>query len=138
RFTPPDLNVVDGSGLSRDNRISADTMTKWLNTFHGDERIGDMFLESFAVARRSGTLKKRFEGIELHGAIVQAKSGYINEVSCLSGYVTMPDGHRRSFSIMANGLTNPGSVRLAKAMQDKIIAAIARDMAAVEITLGSD
>lgn len=138
RFTPPDLHVVDGSGLSRDNRISADTMTKWLNTFHGDERIGDMFLESFAVARRSGTLKKRFEGIELHGAIVQAKSGYINEVSCLSGYVTMPDGHRRSFSIMANGLTNPGSVRLAKAMQDKIIAAIARDMAAVEITLGSD
>ena len=113
-------------------------MTRWLNTFHGDERIGDIFLGSFAVARQSGTLKKRFAGIELHGAIVQAKSGYINEVSCLSGYVTMPDGRRRSFSIMANGLTDPGAVRLAKQMQEKVIGAIARDMAAVEITLGSD
>ena len=138
RITPPDLRVVDGSGLSRDNRISADTMTSWLNTFHGDERLGDIFMSSFAVARQSGTLKKRFKDIELHGAIVQAKSGYINEVSCLSGYVTMPDGRRRSFSILVNGLTNPGSVRLAKAMQEKIIGAIARDMAAVEITLGSD
>ncbi len=50
----------------------------------------------------------------------------------------MPDGRRRSFSIMANGLTDPGAVRLAKLMQEKIIGAIARDMAAVEITLGSD
>ncbi len=137
-FAPADLIVVDGSGLARGNRVSPDTMTAWLNTFHDDEQLGPVFLASLAEAGISGTLKKRFRQVSLHGTRVQAKSGYINEVSCLSGYVTAPNGRRRSFSIMANELKGAGSVRLAKAMQERIVEAIARDMVASEVTLGSD
>ena len=67
---------------------------------------------------------------------MQAKSGYINYVSCLSGFVTAPDGRRRSFSILDNGLREPGSVRRAKKMQERVLSAIAWDMTAAVTTLG--
>jgi D-alanyl-D-alanine carboxypeptidase/D-alanyl-D-alanine-endopeptidase (penicillin-binding protein 4) len=84
------LVIRDGSGLSRENRIAAATMTAWLSTFNRDERIGEMFIASLARAGRTGTLANRFENVDLHGTTVHAKSGYINHVSCLSGYVAAP------------------------------------------------
>jgi D-alanyl-D-alanine carboxypeptidase/D-alanyl-D-alanine-endopeptidase (penicillin-binding protein 4) len=140
RLSDPNLAVKlmirDGSGLSRENRIAAATMTAWLSTFHDDERIGEMFIASLARAGRTGTLARRFEGIDLHGTTVRAKSGYINYVSCLSGYVTAPDGRRRSFSILVNGLREPGSVGRAKKLQERILSAVAWDMTAAVTTLG--
>lgn len=124
------LVVADGSGLSRDNRIAASSMTAWLDTFHDDGTLGKLFIESLARAGESGTLTNRFEGIDLHGTTVQAKSGYISFVSCLSGYVTAPDGRRRSFSILVNDLRQPGSVGKAKRMQEELISAIAWDLTA--------
>jgi D-alanyl-D-alanine carboxypeptidase len=69
--------------------------------------------------------------------VVQAKTGYINQVSCLSGYVTMSDGRRRAFSVLMNDLA-PGTVSVAKKLQDQIVTAIAEDMAVSTVTLGSD
>jgi len=140
RLSDPNLAVKfvirDGSGLSRENRIAAATMTAWLATFHDDEQIGPMFIASLARAGRTGTLARRFETVDLHGTTVQAKSGYINYVSCLSGYVTAPDGRRRSFSILVNGLHEPGSVRRAKKLQERILSAVAWDLTAAVTTLG--
>ncbi|MHC4800597.1 MAG: D-alanyl-D-alanine carboxypeptidase/D-alanyl-D-alanine endopeptidase [Planctomycetota bacterium] len=140
RLSDPNLavNLVmrDGSGLSRENRIAAATMTAWLSTFHDDERLGPMFIASLARAGQTGTLANRFESVDLHGTTVQAKSGYINHVSCLSGFVTTPEGRRRSFSILVNGLHEPGSVGRAKKMQERILSAVAWDMTAAVTTLG--
>ena len=69
---------------------------------------------------------------------MQAKSGYIRSVSCLSGYVTAPDGRRRSFSIMVNGLQQAGTVARAKRLQEGIVSAIAVDMTAPLTAVGSD
>jgi D-alanyl-D-alanine carboxypeptidase/D-alanyl-D-alanine-endopeptidase (penicillin-binding protein 4) len=144
RLDDPNLSVTlvirDGSGLSRENRIAAATMTAWLATFHHDERIGDMFIASLARAGATGTLERRFDGVDLYGTTVQAKSGYINYVSCLSGYVTAPDGHRRCFSILVNGLHEPGSVQRAKKLQEQILSAVAWDMTATVTmeTMGSE
>ncbi len=141
RLNDPELAsgivVVDGSGLSAGNRVTARAMTAWLNTFVNDEKLGPLLLESLAVGGQSGTLTKRMTSSQLHGAIVQAKTGFINQVSCLSGFVTMPDGRRRSFSILANGLKD-GTVPLAKKLQDQVVAAIADDLAAPAMSLGSD
>jgi D-alanyl-D-alanine carboxypeptidase/D-alanyl-D-alanine-endopeptidase (penicillin-binding protein 4) len=134
----PELVVSDGSGMSRKNFVSAGTMTAWLDTFHRDPRLGEMFITSIPNQRTSDKLAARFRDENLHGATVHAKTGYINQVCCLSGYVTMPDGRRRSFSILVNGLPADGSVGKAKHMQDDIVASIARDMAETSITLGSD
>ena len=123
------LIVADGSGLSRENHVAAGTVTAWLNSFHNDPKLAEIFTESLAEAGVSGTMKKRFKQVNLHGARVQAKSGYIRHVSCLSGFVTARDGRCRSFSILANDLTEPGSVGRIKALQESIVAAIALDLA---------
>ncbi|MHC4107156.1 MAG: D-alanyl-D-alanine carboxypeptidase/D-alanyl-D-alanine endopeptidase [Planctomycetota bacterium] len=127
--------VADGSGMSRDNRIAPATMTAWLNSFHHDSQLGPILINSLAVPGK-GTLKRRFHGVELHEAKVRAKSGYIRGVSCLSGYVTMPDGRRRSFSIMVNGFS--GAALPAMQLQEQIVAAIAADMAEAAVVLGGE
>lgn len=131
------LVVADGSGLSRDNRISAGLMTAWLDSFHNDPVLGPVFLESMAVGAESGTLRKRYQALDLRGAMVQAKTGYINGVSCLSGFVTGEDGHRCSFSILVNGFP-AGGVAAAKKVQDQIVAAIAKDLAEANVMLGGE
>ena len=110
-------------------------MTAWLNSFHNDAERGRVFLESLAVAGESGTLEKRFRD-QIVPAEIRAKSGYINGVSCLSGYVSTSDGQRRCFSIMVNDLQVP--VRRAKRMQERVVAAIVEDMTPAPVSLGSD
>jgi D-alanyl-D-alanine carboxypeptidase/D-alanyl-D-alanine-endopeptidase (penicillin-binding protein 4) len=132
------LVISDGSGLSRDNRIAATTMTAWLNTFHDDVRLGEIFVDSLARAGETGTLKKRFRDVDLHGTTVQAKSGYIRGVSCLSGYITAPDQRRRSFSILVNDLKQPGAVAKAKRLQEQILSAVAWDLTASMSALGGE
>jgi D-alanyl-D-alanine carboxypeptidase/D-alanyl-D-alanine-endopeptidase (penicillin-binding protein 4) len=129
------LVTADGSGLSRLNRVAPSTLTAWLNEMQNDEELADVFLDSFAVGGRTGTLRSRFHGATSTGAVIQAKTGFINGVSCLSGYVTTPDGRRRCFSVMINDIDVPTS--RAKALQDRIVVAIAEDMAeaaTVEVT----
>ncbi len=132
------LVVRDGSGLSRDNRVAATTLTAWLNTFHDDARLGEIFIGSLAVAGRTGTLANRFRDVDLHGTIVQAKSGYVRSVSCLSGYLTAPDRRRRSFSILINDLQKPGAVSEAKRLQERILSAVAWDMTASVSVMGGE
>lgn len=131
------LIVADGSGMSRENRIAPTLLTAWLNSFHNDERLGAIFLDSLSVGGESGTLSRNRPGLHtsrLDGAIVQAKSGYINGVSCLSGYITVPDGRRRCFSIMVNDLKAP--VRRAKDLQAGIVQMLAEDMIDAPVQLG--
>jgi D-alanyl-D-alanine carboxypeptidase/D-alanyl-D-alanine-endopeptidase (penicillin-binding protein 4) len=131
------LVIMDGSGLSASNKLTARTMTAWLDSLANDEKLGPVFIESLAVGGQSGTLTRRMPTSQLRGATVQAKTGYINQVSCLAGYVSMPDGRRRSFAIFVNGFRE--GAQPAKALQDKIVAAIAEDVAATPaVTLGSD
>jgi D-alanyl-D-alanine carboxypeptidase/D-alanyl-D-alanine-endopeptidase (penicillin-binding protein 4) len=132
------LIVSDGSGLSRENRVTAAMLTAWLGSMRRDERLADVYVNSLAVAGESGTLRRRFGGIDLHGAEVRAKSGFINGVSCLSGYVIAPDGRCLCFSVLANDLNKPGAVTLAKRLQERVAIAAAQDLAAVRTSLGSD
>ncbi len=127
------LRVADGSGLSRDNQVAAATLTAWLATFHRDTTIGPLFVISLAEPG-VGTLKGRFQDPEsaLKGCQVRGKSGYIDNVSCLSGYITSPGGRRCAFSILINGLKEPGSVGKAKALQERVVSAVARDLVAAE------
>ncbi|MFO0872875.1 MAG: D-alanyl-D-alanine carboxypeptidase/D-alanyl-D-alanine-endopeptidase [Phycisphaerales bacterium] len=119
--------VSDGSGLSRQNRVNASLVTAWLDTFHRDTRLGSIFVDSLAVGGESGTLRNRFGKLD-RDVTVQCKTGYINGVSCLSGFVTTSDGRRRSFSVLGNNLIQPGAVAKAKKLQEAIVETIAEDM----------
>lgn len=115
------LHVEDGSGLSRGNQVSARLLAAFLCAFDGDTADETVFLESLATPGE-GTLKGRLAKAAATGALVQAKSGYINRVSALSGLVTRSDERRLAFSIMVN---NTDRTKPARGMQDAIVAAIA-------------
>jgi D-alanyl-D-alanine carboxypeptidase/D-alanyl-D-alanine-endopeptidase (penicillin-binding protein 4) len=125
--------ISDGSGLSRENRLTARMLTAWLNSFHTDSRLSAAFIDSLAVGGESGTLRSRFAKLSTAGVAVQCKTGFINGVSCLSGYVTTPDGRRRSFSVLGNNLTQAGAVAKAKKLQETIVELVAADMSTVAI-----
>jgi D-alanyl-D-alanine carboxypeptidase/D-alanyl-D-alanine-endopeptidase (penicillin-binding protein 4) len=106
------LTLDDGSGLSSKNRVAARAFTTVLA--HVAARPdADQYVESLAVPREDGTLKKRFVKMSVADS-VHAKTGHIAGVSALSGYIDVPskDGHSRRFvfSILCNkyiGNVNP-------------------------------
>ncbi|MGI9013028.1 MAG: D-alanyl-D-alanine carboxypeptidase/D-alanyl-D-alanine endopeptidase [Phycisphaerales bacterium] len=121
------LVVADGSGLSRENRVSAALITAWLNSFHQDAELGLVFRDSLAVGGMSGTLEKRFNTPDFAGVRVYGKSGHIDGVSCLSGYVVIEGGATRSFSILCNDVPK-SQVLAAKRLQERIVKLIAESM----------
>lgn len=122
------LRMADGSGLSRDNRVTADLIASWLTLLGKHPNVSDLFINSLAEAGESGTLRKRFGKRNLTGQ-VRAKSGYISGVSCLSGYVISPAGRIVAFSILVNDLKQ-GEVSVAKALHEEIVSIIDQYLAA--------
>ena len=118
-----DIHIDDGSGLSRRNLVTTEFLTAWLDSFHDDPQLSEIFIESLARGGEEGTLKSRFSGLRGSSTRVDAKSGFMTGVSCLSGFVTAEDGRRWSFSIFCNGFK--GSSLPSKNLQEAIVMAIA-------------
>lgn len=96
------VTVSDGSGMSRDNIITPAVMTSWLSALSRDPRIAAAFIASVPLAQEEGNMVKRFRGRKLLND-VRCKSGYINGVRTLSGYVIHPGtGRLVAFSILVN------------------------------------
>ena len=70
-----------------------------------------------------GTLEKRFRDSDLRGRVF-GKSGYVNGVSSLSGYVKAKDGQWYAFSILMNGVSD---IATCKQIQERIVKAIDAD-----------
>jgi len=117
------LNIADGSGLSRLNRISPETLTAWIASIATDEELGDTYVESLPMPGE-GTLRSRFRSIQLD-SIVRAKSGSINGVRCLSGLVISPrTGRSLAFSVLLNDLKSTNAVRGATKYHEQVVDAI--------------
>lgn len=83
------LNAVDGSGLSRDNKVSARTIAEVLIQIRKDPLFSPIY-EGLPVAGKTGTLKKRFLTTAPNAVgLVHAKTGFINTTVSLAGYVTV-------------------------------------------------
>ena len=93
--------MKNGSGLNDTNRFSAGQTNRLL--VHMMERFTVMpeYLSSVGIAGKDGTLKYRFEGSDAVGRL-RAKTGTLETVSALSGYVQSVGGERFVFSIMVN------------------------------------
>jgi len=120
----------DGSGLSRDNRVSAEGLARWIRSFAVDPRLRAVYFDSFAVAGRSGTVKNRFKELAGLDVTVQCKTGYIRGVSCLTGLVTGPDGTAYAFSVLGNNLEAGSRVAQAKTLQERIVGRVAEEAGA--------
>jgi hypothetical protein len=92
--------IVDGSGLSRENRVTSRMITDVLVTMwhHPDAKA---YFDSLCIAGHDGTLKKRMKDLRGH---VFGKTGYIGGVRSLSGYLHTYGGDWLAFSIIYNGI----------------------------------
>lgn len=115
-YTPDRYRLADGSGLSRNNRLSPLMMVDIL-TFMYRHTEGDVFYSSLPISGTSGTLRRRLKKPPYKGR-VRAKTGYIYRASTLSGYVETLSGRTLAFSILINNFN--GSNKKIKRIQDSI------------------
>jgi len=113
--------LYDGSGMSPDDRMSPRAFTGLL-TYAAKQPWGEPWRATLPVAGVDGTLVARFKDSPLKEHM-WAKTGTLNEVNTLSGYLKAASGKTVAFSILVNG-RRPGSDAEAKAV-DKIAEAIA-------------
>jgi PBP4 family serine-type D-alanyl-D-alanine carboxypeptidase len=96
--------IVDGSGLARDSRVSAEALARLLVAFDRDAIRGPVLWRSLAVPGEEGTLQKRFTDREGR-ARVRAKTGTLarSGVHALAGYVDGRAGSRGfAFALILN------------------------------------
>lgn len=110
------LTYFDGSGLSRSNKVTPISQAKYLAYLINTPYYKDFF-ESLPTAGQTGTLKKMFFG-NSYGQIF-AKTGTLNGVKTLAGYMKTKTGKTLTFSLLINGYA--GSVTGVKAKMEKIL-----------------
>ena len=106
---------------SKQNSISGAAMVRVLAYDHSSENA-KTFLDTLAVAGVDGTLDDRFRGTDLRGRIF-GKSGFVNGVSCLSGYLNAKDGQVYAFSILINGIPELSN-SVVKVLEERIVRAV--------------
>lgn len=114
-----EIELADGSGLSHDNRITAQALSQVLRTMDENSEVGAEFENSLSVAARNGTLKKRFVGVR--GLVLRGKTGSLNGVSSLAGYVFSRTGRRIAFVLLQNDVY---SGQRADAFEEAVVKAL--------------
>ena len=114
------MNIVDGSGLSRNNKITPSQMMQVLDYAYHDSATNYYFISSLPIAGIDGTLKNRMKNIAWK---VRAKTGTMSGVVALAGYVITKDKEPLAFVIIINGHLGMGWKY--KEMENKIVTELA-------------
>jgi len=94
------LEIDNGSGLSRNARIRADSLGTLLIRAWQRPWMPD-FVASLPVAGRDGTARRRLDGSSASGR-AHLKTGSINDVRAIAGYVLDRNGRRHAVVMMVN------------------------------------
>ena len=116
------LRIHDGSGLSRKNKLSSNTMSQLLYKITYSQDMFETFYNSLSCAGIDGTLKNRMSNL-YETADIRGKTGTLRDVTSLAGYVTSADNDLLIFTIFMDNV-KIGVLDL-RDMQDKIIALLA-------------
>ena len=124
KIKAPELVLDNGSGLSRRERISAGSLAQLLIAADKSS-VRDEFASSLAVAAMDGTVQRRFQNGAVAGQAL-LKTGTLEGVRALAGYVLDRDGRRFAVAAIVNG---PSASRAQGAL-DNLVQWIYRDAAA--------
>ncbi len=102
-----DVVVYDGSGLSRHDLVSPETIVQVLVAMQKDTAF-NVYYEALPVAGVDGTIRTRMKGTPAENNL-RGKTGTIEFVRSLSGYVDTADNERLVFSFLSNHFTAPVS-----------------------------
>jgi D-alanyl-D-alanine carboxypeptidase/D-alanyl-D-alanine-endopeptidase (penicillin-binding protein 4) len=97
---PEALVLDDGSGLSRNDMITAEASVQLL-TFMSKHRYATAFRDALPIAGVDGTLRNRFKATPAENNL-RAKTGSLSSAASLGGYMTTAAGEKLAFSIMVN------------------------------------
>ena len=120
------LNAIDGSGLSRNNRVSARTIVELLWKIRGEPKFQAIY-DGLPVSGETGTLRNRYQdfGASAKG-LVKAKTGWINTCVTLAGYVEAGESEYVFAVIASNVNPTENSRDRARKIIDKMLATIAK------------
>ena len=99
--------IVDGSGLSRRDTVSAETILTVLRHMH-DPAGTSPFVTALPIAGVDGTLRDRMRNTPAAGK-VRAKTGTMSNIRSLAGYVKTRDGETLAFVAMVNNFEGTGA-----------------------------
>ena len=128
-INPAQIVVIDASGLSRQNKVTAHVLVQLLYKIHSDPVLSRL-IESLPVGGESGTLRNRYiETAPDAVGLVKAKTGTLTGTVSLAGYVQSGD-REYAFVIIADKIrrTNSASDRARKTL-DRYLAKIAAPLA---------
>ena len=127
QFPSGSFVLADASGLNRANRLSVKQLVQVLLAAYNDFSVAPHFVASLSRFGKSGTLEKREAvskkvlakalrteraGLERRSFGVWGKTGTLNSVSSLAGYLEMPGGRRAAFAIVINGLSKTAATKI--------------------------
>ena len=110
-----DIRVVDGSGVSKNNLVTADFMTNFLVAQY--KKMPEY--KDYLASAGEGTLKNRMLYL---GDKLKAKTGTLADVSAITGYITTNSGKVLAFDIMMNDAKSKSSDK--KMLEEYILRAI--------------
>ncbi len=100
-MTKTSYTIVDGSGLTRKSRISAQNIYRVLYAAYKDFSLYPEFVASLGVAGTTGTMRRRFLSSSAED-LLRAKTGTLDGVAALAGYTPTIDGEMLAFVILLN------------------------------------
>lgn len=106
----PELVIDNGSGLSREGRISAGSLARLLQAAFRAPTMPE-FMASLPLVGQDGTMRKRLNGDAVAGN-AHVKTGYLNEARAIAGYVQAASGKRYVVVCLIN---HPNAPRAAEA-----------------------
>jgi serine-type D-Ala-D-Ala carboxypeptidase/endopeptidase (penicillin-binding protein 4) len=118
------VRLADGSGLSRDDRLTALSLVE-LDRAMSAGRHGEIWQSLMAVAGERGTLSTRLRGTPAQGRLL-AKTGNLRDVSSLSGFVRN-EHERHHFAIIANRATGTDRA-VVRAFADELALLLTADL----------
>ena len=111
----------DGSGLSRHDLITPEAVVQLYTYMAKQSRFSQAWRDSLTIGGVDGTLANRFKGTAAAGNI-RGKTGTIDQVSALSGYMSTTGGEPVVLSIIVNGVAEG---RQRTSLIDDIVVAVA-------------
>ncbi len=115
------LVLVNGSGLSYDNRISARDLVDVIRGMYVQRKLWSAFYDSLSIAGKDGTLRRRYRSAPLYKRL-RAKTGTVDYVRTIAGVVPSAKGHMMAFAIILNG---PANMQGSHQLREQILLAIA-------------
>jgi serine-type D-Ala-D-Ala carboxypeptidase/endopeptidase (penicillin-binding protein 4) len=94
--------IIDGSGLTRKTTVTPRQIVQVLTAAQKDHGMGAEFAASLGIGGEDGTLRNRLPSSKTKGSTVRGKTGSLDGVTALAGYLDTEGGEMVAFAAVLN------------------------------------